>query len=176
LHWLHQITMFKKLRQIPPVSLVISLVGLLTGKLRYSNKFLAKSVKMVDGKEFTIFRHITSYPLRQSTANCVFIVSFKFAHLSYKANKIASLIPMLLISGFPGFISKLYAVHPESGYWQGMYQWKSKEDLEEYKNSFVYRMMNNRAIADSIKSYEVMNQKLSDVIEDAGLYLNHEIN
>ena len=158
--------MFRKLRKIPPVCLLISLLQLLTGKLRFSKRNLGNLVKMEDGREFTIFRHITTHPLKQSTTDCVFIVNFKFAHLSHRANKIASIIPMLLITGFPGFIAKIYAVNHDKGFWQGMYQWKSIRHLEDYKKSFVYKMMNKRAKSETIKSIELNHQKLSDFIED----------
>jgi hypothetical protein len=158
--------MGRKLRKIPLVCFSLSLVRLLIGNLKYSKHYLGNSVKMEDGREFVIFRHITTYPLIQSTTDCVFIVSFKFARLSHKANKIVSIIPMLLITGFPGFISKCYAVNHNSGYWQGMYQWKSMKHLEEYKKSLVYKMMNKRAITETIKSIELNKQKLTDFIED----------
>lgn len=158
--------MFGKLRKIPPVCLSISLLRLLTGRLRFAKHNLDNVVQMKEGGEFTIFRQITIYPLVQNTTDCTFIVNFKFASLSYKANKIASIIPMLLITGFPGFITKMYAVNFKNGYWQGLYQWKSKKNLEEYKQSFVYSMMKKRAITDTIKSLELENQKLNDFIEE----------
>jgi len=71
---------------------------------------------------------------------------------------------MLLITGFPGFVTKMYAVNHENGYWQGMYQWKSMKYLEEYKKSFVYRMMNRRAISSSLNSFELENTQLNDYI------------
>ena len=73
---------------------------------------------------------------------------------------------MLMITGFPGFVAKMYAVNPDDGYWQGIYQWKSIKHLEDYKKSFVFRMMNRRAINKTIKSVEMINQKLIDIIED----------
>ena len=157
--------MNSKIRKSAPLCLLISLNRLLTGKLRFSKEYLNNSVKMEGGKLFVIFRHITSYPLIPSDKGCVFIVSFKFAHLSYFENKIASIIPMLLIAGFPGFAAKIYAVDPTDGYWQGMYQWKSVEHLSEYKKSFVFRMMNRRAKQDSITSIEIDHQNLTDLIE-----------
>ena len=127
---------------------------------------------MDDGREFTIFRHITIHPLDRSTTNCIFMVNFKFAHLSHKANRMVSIIPMLLITGFPGFVSKCYAVNYESGYWQGMYQWKSIRHLEDYKKSFIYKMMNKRAIKETIKSVALNHQKLSDFIEEHTVRIN----
>ena len=120
---------------------------------------------MEDNQKYTIFRHVKVYPPRKSEVTIVFIVRFKFARLSHKANTIASIIPMLLISGFPGFNTKIYAVNKDNGYWQGMYQWESKQVLEDYKKSFVFRMMNKRAIKESLFSIEYENQYLSDFIE-----------
>lgn len=158
--------MFNRLRKSPPVCLFISIIWLLTGKLRLSNKYFNNIVIFEDGKEFKIFREIAVYPASQTKSECVFIVNFKFAHLSLKANKLTSIIPMLMITGFPGFVMKFYAVDLKSGYWQGMYQWKSMKHLEEYKKSFVFRMMNKRAIPETIKSVEMNNQNLIGIIEN----------
>ena len=131
-----------KLRKSPPVCFGISILRLLIGGLRISKQYIGTSVKMEDGQNFTIFRHITSHPLKENKTATVFIVRFKFTRLSHNANILASIIPMLFIAGFPGFDTKMYAVNKKNGYWQGMYQWKSKKHLEEYKNSFVYKMIN----------------------------------
>ena len=96
-----------------------------------------------DGK-FDLFRHIKSNQRINSEEAVVFIVSFKFARFSHKVNKKLSIIPMLLIAGFPGFREKIYAVNKSNGYWHGMYQWESKKALDEYKKSFVLKMMNKR--------------------------------
>lgn len=161
--------MISEIRRTPIVCLLISISQLLTGKLRFSKRYFNIPIKMENGKRFVIFRHITTDPLKFVDGECVFIVSFKFARLSHKANKITSIIPMLMIAGFPGFIAKIYAVNPNDGYWQGMYQWKSINHLEEYKKSFVFKMMNKRAIPDSITSVEITNQSLTDFVD------NHKI-
>ncbi|MEJ2614726.1 MAG: hypothetical protein P8Z35_07195 [Ignavibacteriaceae bacterium] len=157
--------MIDKIRKTPVVCLIISIGRLLFGRLRLTKNYLNKIIQMDNENRFVVFRHISTYPLNQSDGDCVFIVSFKFAHLSHKANKLTSIIPMLMIAGFPGFIAKIYAVNFENGYWQGMYQWKSFEYLEAYKKSFVFKMMNKRAIQETIKSVEMINQNLIDIIE-----------
>ena len=105
------------------------------------------------------------HPQSMGSDTCVFVVSFRFAHLSHKANKLASLIPMLLIAGFPGFMQKIYAVDPESGYWSGMYQWRSENDLKAYQKSLVYRMMNKRAVKGSVTSLIMPYSSLNDYIK-----------
>jgi len=157
--------MATKFRKSPPVCLFISIVRLLLGKLKLSKHYLKDTVKMEDGQEFIIFRHITDYPVKDIEQTVTFIVRFRFARLSHNANRFASIIPMLLITGFPGFQTKMYAVNKENGYWQGMYQWKAQKHLEGYLKSFVYKMMNKRAIQETISSWEYSNQLLINYID-----------
>ena len=157
--------MATKFRKSPPVCLSISLIRLMLGKLRLSGQLIGQTVKMKDDQAFTIFRHITRFPVRESNTKIVFIVSFKFSRLAHRSNKIVSIMPMLLITGFPGFSIKIYGVNRENGYWQGMYQWETKSALEEYKQSFVFKIMNKRAIPDSLNSFEITNQNLHEYLK-----------
>lgn len=121
---------------------------------------------MENGEEYQIFRHIKSVHQNNDHGGSVFIVSFKFAGLSFKANKFVSQFPMLLITGFPGFQTKIYAVNEENGYWLGMYQWESKRALEEYKKSSVLKVMNRRAMDGSVKYREFDTHLLINYIEN----------
>ena len=158
--------MSNKFRKSPPICLFISIGRLLIGKLKLSKHYLKDTVKMEDGQEFIIFRHITDCPIKDIEQSVTFIVRFRFARLSHDANRFASIIPMLLITGFPGFQTKMYAVNKENGYWQGMYQWKTQKHLEDYLKSFVYKMMNKRAIQETIKSFQYENKSLDNFIKE----------
>ncbi len=156
--------MTSELRKHPLTCLVISILKLLIGKLRLSKEFIGKTIEMDKNSNYQIFRHITNKQVDPDFKSTVFIVSFKFSKLSHKANKLTSIIPMLLITGFPGFLKKIYAVNHKNGYWQGMYQWESNENLEDYKNSFVYKVMNKRAIPGSINSVQYEERSLHSYI------------
>ena len=158
--------MNKGIRITPPVCLIISLAELLCGRLRFPGNYLNSEIQGIDGMTFRIFRDIRKNPIGEESGNCVFVVRFRFAHLSQRANRLASVIPMLIIAGFPGFMEKIYAVNPDNGYWQGMYQWKSAKHLEAYKKSFIYKMMNKRAIKGSIESVEFSNKSLNILINE----------
>ena len=158
--------MKSKFRRLPPVCLIVSVFRLITGKLRLSDLFMGEIIAMDDHSTFQVFRHITDRKVTFTSKFTVFIVSFKFSHLSHKANKLASIIPMLLITGFPGFVKKIYAVNPKNGYWQGMYQWESLEYLEEYKKSFVFKVMNKRAIPETIQSLQFENKSLDNLLKE----------
>jgi hypothetical protein len=71
---------------------------------------------------------------------------------------------MLLITGFPGFVAKIYAVNHKNGYWQGMYQWQSPQFLNDYKRSLVFRIMNKRACADSLHEQVLPKTTLNEFL------------
>ena len=158
--------MTNKFRKLPPVCLSVSLIRLITGRLLLSGRFVGEIIRMEEHAYFQVFRHIADRRKTFNSTHTVFVVSFKFARLSHKANKLASIIPMLLITGFPGFVKKIYAVNHETGYWQGMYQWESRECLEEYKKSLVFKVMNKRAIPGSVTSVQHENKALDDLVSE----------
>lgn len=116
---------------------------------------------MDDGLEFKIFRHMQLESKDQSEIGSIFIVRFKFKKFSHKTNVRMSRIPILLIAGFPGFRDKLWMIDWKTDYWQGIYQWKDVETIENYKKSFVLGIMNKRSINATI-SYHVINDKNID--------------
>jgi hypothetical protein len=155
-----------KLKEIPPFCLAKALVSLLMGRLRFLTQFRNTCIKMPDGSIFRIFRNIGTNPVKSGRDHCVFIVSFKFSRLSHNANRVASVIPMMIIAGFPGFVQKIYAVNDHNGYWQGMYEWSSEEHLARYQRSLVFRVMNKRAIPGSIRSMVFQEQELRTFVKN----------
>jgi hypothetical protein len=158
--------MATSIRKNPLVCLLLSLVRVLFGKLKSSKEYVETTLKMENGEEYHIFRHIRSAPQAHNEQGVVFIVNFKFARLSQRANRFVSQLPMLLITGFPGFRVKMYALNQETGYWLGIYQWESKHALDAYKQSLVLRMMNSRAIDGSVTYHTFDNYCLTDYIEE----------
>ncbi len=154
-----------KIRKMPPVCLIIAIGRLISGRLRCSGKHNGRSIFMENDNYFKVFRQIHTYPTTSCLGSCVFIVQFKFTRLSFRGNKLASIIPMLIIAGFPGFQQKIYAVNKNSDYWQGMYQWQSKKQLDAYKKSLVFRIMNKRAVPGSVRSFEILNYRMDDFLK-----------
>ena len=158
--------MAMSVRKNPFVCLLLSLGRVLIGRLKYSNEYVGSTLNMENGEAYHIFRHIRSVPQSIDEKGSVFIANFKFARLSQNANRFVSRVPMLLITGFPGFRIKMYAVNHENGYWLGIYQWESKHALDAYKQSFVLRIMNSRAIEGSVTYRELDHYRLTDYIEE----------
>ena len=110
---------------------------------------------MEDGKKFKVIRDLR-VDLMQSSENsvAVFKVIFKFSGLPLAFNKRLSIIPAPFLMAKLGFLEKIWTVS-EDGYFQGIYQWTSKEFAETYPDSFIFKLMTKRS-AEGTLSYEVI--------------------
>lgn len=108
---------------------------------------------MDDGARFEVFRHVTVVGEEQPSdeAPAVLLVRFRFARLSDRANRFASLVPIPLIAGFAGFRHKLWMADAATGCWQGIYQWDSLDAAKDYQRSLVFGVMNRRAKPGSLE-------------------------
>jgi len=146
-------------------SIIRAIYYLIISKLQFPSTYTNKIVRTDDGKEFKIFRHMHLKSSGQSENPSIFIVRFRFKKFSHNTNIRLSRIPIPLIAGFPGFRDKLWMIDWNTDYWQGIYQWKNIEAIENYKKSFVLGMMNKRAIDKSI-SYEIIkDEKIDDYLQ-----------
>ena len=152
------------IRSLPPVCFLVAHAKLLIGRVRFPKDHLGKNLEMDDGQRFTIFRH-AHLKRRLSDKASIFVVRFKFARLSHKANRRLSVIPIPLIVGFPGFMDKLWMVNEENGYWQGVYQFESPEAVEAYRRSFVLGLMNRRAAPGSLDHQVFLETSLLGYLE-----------
>ena len=146
-------------------SIIRAIYYLFISKLHFTSNYNNQIVRMDDGKEFRIFRHMHLKSSSQSETGSILIVRFKFKKFSHKANIRLSRIPILLIAGFPGFRDKLWMIDWKTGYWQGAYQWENVEAIEKYNKSFVLGMMNKRAIKDSISYNIIKDRNIDDYLQ-----------
>ena len=146
-------------------SLIRSIYYFIISKLHFPSNYKNKIMRMKDGLEFKIFRHMCIKSGSQLETGSIFIVRFKFKKFSHKANIRLSRIPILLIAGFPGFRDKLWMIDWKTDYWQGIYYWETVDAIEKYKKSFVLGIMNKRADDHSI-SYEIIkNRNINDYLQ-----------
>jgi hypothetical protein len=122
---------------------------------------------MKDGHRFEVFRHVRRVPSADETCTdtaALLIVRFTFARLSQRANRLASLLPIPAIAGFPGFRHKVWMVDGESGCWQGVYEWADERAANAYQRSFVLGVMNRRAKPSSLTIELLPATTLSDFL------------
>jgi hypothetical protein len=118
-----------RFRRLPPVCALVAVLRVLTGRLRFENRYVGRVFVMENGQRFRAFRHLSQRAggAGGQVSPAVLVVRFKFARFSQSVNRLLSLIPVPLIGGYPGFRHKLWMVDDETGYWQGVYEWKSAE-------------------------------------------------
>ena len=122
---------------------------------------------MDDSQEFEVFRHVIigkKEDLLQDGAIC--IVRFKLNKMSIQANKRFSRIPIPMFIGLPGFNAKLWMCNEETGYNQGIYQWETKQDAENYSKSFAVRFMTSRSEENSISYQIIENRNIYKILDD----------
>jgi len=147
-------------------SLNVFFARIFSGRVHFSKEYAEKILLMEDGKKFQVIRDLKVDPKQKSDKPvAVFKVRFKFSGLPLAVNKRLSIIPAPFLMAKPGFRQKIWTVS-EDGYFQGIYQWASKEFAEAYPKSFIYKMMTKRS-AEGTLSYEVIpDTVLSEYIKN----------
>ncbi|MCD1294689.1 hypothetical protein CUJ83_06705 [Methanocella sp. CWC-04] len=141
----------------PFVSAVIAFIYALKGRLHFPKERIGDTVVMDDGVRFTIFRQVIVDPekSRSRSPGATFIVRFHVAGMKPEQNKKFSWIPMFFILGLPGFRSKLWTLDESTGDFQGIYEWDTVKDAENYAGSFAMRFMTGRSTPGSV-SYRII--------------------
>jgi len=147
--------MLNNLAQLPPFLVVRATYYWLCGRVHFPKKRLGE---VIHGKEdFIIFRHAVLDPDANQPEKPAarLAVRFQFRRFSLKTNRKLSLIPIPFIIAQPGFRSKIWMSGKETGEFQGLYEWDTIEDAEKYRFSFPMKLMNKRAVPESL-TYEIM--------------------
>lgn len=140
-------------------SLITIIDNLIAGSVHFPKEYMGKIFTMEDGEQFTVFRHLIIDKKNISdTALAVFKVRFQFAKLPLQINKRLSLFPTPFLIGQPGFRQKIWTIN-EKGFFQGIYQWQSKEFAEKYPESIIFKMMTKRSASGTL-SYEIIPDTL----------------
>ena len=134
--------------QTPPFLLARATVLLLSRRINFPKNRLGEIIP--GDEDFRGFRQVTIAPPSDHPENpgAIFKVCFHFARFS--TNRILSLIPMPFIVAQPGFRSKTWLTGQKTGMFQGLYEWDTVEDAENYWNSFPMNLMKKRALPGSL--------------------------
>jgi len=136
--------------QLPPFLLARASGLLLSGRIYFPKNRLGETIQ--DEEEFKIFRQVNVDPTgdRPERPGAIFKVCFHFARFSVNTNKTLSLIPIPFIVVQPGFRSKTWLIGQETGLFQGLYEWDTVKDAENYWTSFPMNLMKKRAVPSSL--------------------------
>lgn len=147
----------------PFLSAINWLFYLFTGRIQFPKDRIGEIIIGDDGRPFQIFRQviIKSSQTQEQHHNAIFKVNFKLAEMSPQKNIKFSLLAIPFFIGLPGFKSKLWMIDKESGYFQGIYEWDTKEHAERYSKSFAMKFMCKRSLPNSVQ-YTITSK--SDIV------------
>lgn len=160
--------MANKLKMSPLYSLLKFIYNLILLRIKFIDTYNKQLVKMRDGMEFEVFRHIIvgKRKLPKEERGAIFIVRFKLSEMSVEQNIKFSRFPIPMFAGLTGFRAKFWFLNRNNGFNQGIYQWKTEQDAINYSNSFAVKFMMKRSVKDSI-SYEILpNRNIYDYIAE----------
>ncbi len=146
-------------------SLKVLFGRLFSERVHFSREYAGKILTMEDGEKFQVIRDLKVDPKQyEGKSAAIFKVRFKFSGLPLAVNKRMSAFPAPFLIAKPGFREKIWTVSKD-GYFQGIYQWATKEFAENYLDSFIYKLMIKRS-AEGTLSLEILpNTVLSEYIE-----------
>ena len=144
----------------PFIGFLRTILLYITGRVKYIRSSIGKEFIMDDGKKFTVIRHVIIGQTGKKYAEpqAVFIARFKPKNMTIEENKRFSRIPMLVFMGFRGFRSKYWMVDETTGLCQGIYEWDTLQDAENYSNSIAASFMTKRSVPDSV-SFEIIEKQ-----------------
>ena len=144
----------------PFVGFFRTIMLFLAGRVIFCKASVGEVFTMEDGLEFKVFRHVIIRSKNMNTTNpqAEFRVRFLLKNMTFEQNEKFSRIPMMIFMGFHGFRSKYWMVHEETGLCQGIYEWDTIQDAENYSKSIALRFITNRSVQGSV-SYEIIEKR-----------------
>ena len=153
----------------PLYSFFNTLILFLQRKIHFSQDRIGKTIIMDNKQEFTIFREVKidgkSTGEKIDYKPALFRVKFLLSGMGTEDNKRFSWIPVPFFIGLPGFRTKLWTINYKNNYFQGIYQWDSREYAEKYSRSFAYRFMSGRSVEGTVLFEIIPNTSLEEYLE-----------
>jgi len=116
-----------------------------------------KTIEVSDGQSFSVFRRVTiSVPAGTPDPEAYFLVRFKQQNIG--SRKHIQFPLMMMFMGFKGFRSKYWAINRQTGLCQGLYEWQTVRDAENYSKSIAMRIMAKRSHPGSV-TFRVIDKR-----------------
>ena len=143
----------------PITGLIKTLYLFISNRIKFDSSAINRVILMPDGKSFTIFRRVRILASSGTPdPSAYFLVRFKPQNMGIQENIKFSYIPMMIFMGFKGFRSKYWGVNYDTGLCQGLYEWQTLKDAENYSKSIAMKFMIKRSFHESIE-YEIIDKE-----------------
>ncbi len=150
----------------PLIGFIKTVIMFIFKKFHFDKNLVNKKIQMENGAVFTIFRRVEVKTNKKEIPGAIFLVRFKPIDMTAEENIKFSKKTMMIFMGFRGFRSKYWAVNYETGLCQGLYEWNTVKDAENYSKSIAMKFMANRSDPASVsfkiidKSKEIIKYKI----------------
>jgi hypothetical protein len=134
----------------PIAGFLRALLLFLTGRVRFIKEDVGREFAGDGGERFRVFRSAVIISRGVPPPAARFVIRFQPNDMGIEANKRFSLLPMMIFMGFTGFRSKMWMVDESTGVCQGLYEWQTMADAENYSRSIAVRFMTRRSVPGSV--------------------------
>ena len=133
----------------------------LSGRIHFPKNRVGEVLTMEDGGKFVIYRQAIVSPGKNQPEKpgAIFRIRIHLLEkVSFKQDRIGSLFAIPLFVGLPGFRSKLWTTDEVNRIAQGIYEWDTIQDAENYINALALKIMAKQATPGSV-SREIVPTK-----------------
>ena len=151
----------------PASSLVSYLAATVRGRVHFPRARIGKAARTKWGDPRVLKEIVVDRP-GSGEPGAAFMVRFRVAGMSPRANMAFLNLPIPFFAGLPGFRSKLWLYDPGTGYFEGLYEWDTVEDARAYAGSFAARFMKRRSVPGSAE-YAIFDRARGEEVAHGAL-------
>lgn len=127
------------------------------GRLHAPKNQIGKVFTNPDGEEFIVFKQTVLDPLpgEVEKPEAMFRVQFRVPKISPWRDRLVISLKSPIFVALAGFRSKLWMVDEKNNTYQGVYEWSTLRDAENYVHSYSMEFMTQVAVPGGL-SYEII--------------------
>jgi hypothetical protein len=144
---------------------------LLRGRVHLRRSHIGRLLSFADGSSARVYRE-TVVDRTPPNDPCVLVVAFKLHLLRgpilHRLFEAESLLNTPLFVGFPGYVSKLWCAHDESGVYRGVYEWNGPHRARNYASA-LWRVLELGSVRGSIRYHVVPGLRRDEIMSEPEL-------
>ncbi len=128
-----------------------------SGRLHEPKDQIGKTFTNADGQEFVVFKQTVLDPASDANTQpaAMFRVQFRVLKIMRRRDRLIIALKSPIFVALPGFRSKLWMVDEKHNTYQGVYEWATLKDAEDYVHSASMDFMTEVAVPGGL-AYEVI--------------------
>ena len=151
-----------------------SLVLLARRRVHLPRGEVGRLLRFANGSTARVYRE-TTVDRPPPTEPCVLVVAFKLRLIRgprmHRLFELESILNTPLFIGFPGYVSKLWCTHDESGVYRGLYEWDGAGRARDYASA-LWRILELGSVRGSIRYHVLPGLHRDEVLADPSLMLS----